>query len=170
MKDKKRILNDDIRARNIKLISDEWEQLWEMTLKEAKQKALEEGLDLMQMSENWWIAIVKLLDYGKFLYRQKKQEKKSKQSSKSPDLKTIRITFKISEHDLDVKKKQAEKFAHDNDNLKVMLQLRWRENQYDSIAREKMEYFVELIADFYKLEKPVARNWNNFLANFVPIK
>lgn len=168
MKENKRILNDDIRANNVKLISEEWEQLWEMTLAEAKAKAKELSLDLMLLSGNNDSAIVKMLDYGKFLYKQKKQDQKNKQKSKTPDLKTIKITFKIGEHDLVVKKNQASKFAQAWHPLKVVLFLRWRENQYESIAREKIETFIVMLDDFYKIDKKLVKNWSNFIAMMLP--
>lgn len=168
MKENKRILNDDIRATNIKLINEEGEMLGEMTLSEAKAKAKELSLDLMQLWNDWDRTIVKMLDYGKFLYKQKKQDQKNKQKSKAPDLKTVKITFKIGEHDLEVKKNQASKFAQAWHPLKVVLALRWRENQYEDIAREKIESFIVMLDDFYKIDKKLVKNWSNFIVMMLP--
>lgn len=164
MKEKQRILNDDIRANLVQLITDDGENLWEMSLKDARAKALEEGLDLMEMWRNGKVTIIKMLDYWKFLYRQKKQEQKNKQKWKAPDLKTIRITFKIWEHDLQTKAKQAHGFAEHGHPLKVSLMLRWRENQYENIAKEKMQSFVTMIEDTYKLDWDIKKMWNTFMA------
>lgn len=169
MKEKKRLLNDDIRADKIQLISEEW-NLWEMSMDEARQKAREEWLDLMEIWRNWDLAIIKILDYGKFLYRQKKQDQKNKQKSKSPELKTLRITFKIWEHDLLVKRKQAEKFAEWGHALKISLMLRGRENHYGDIAMEKMKTFVNSLEDIYKLDGEVKRSGNMFNALLKPKK
>ena len=95
MKEPKRILNEDIKASMIRLIDEEWTVIWEMTLSEWRAKAKEMALDLMQLWKDWDLTIIKLLDYWKFLYKQKKVEQKNKQKWKSPDLKTIKITFKI---------------------------------------------------------------------------
>lgn len=95
-----------------------------MPFKEALSRAREEELDLMEMGRNGDIVLVKMIDYGKYLYRQKKQDQKQKQKGKSPDMKTIRITYKIGDHDLEVKKKQVAKFAQDGHPLKVSLMLR----------------------------------------------
>jgi translation initiation factor IF-3 len=111
-----------------------------------------------------------MLDYGKFLYRQKKQDQKNKQKWKAPDLKTIRITFKIWEHDLQIRRKQAEKFASAGHPLKVNLMLRWRENQYGEIAAEKMNSFVKSLEDIYKADGQIKRSWNTFNAMLKPIK
>lgn len=168
MKDNRRPLNDEIKASKVKLITDDWEVLWEMSLADAKQKAKENALDLMQLGREWEFVIVKMLDYWKFLYKQKKQEQKNKQKWKAPDLKTIKITFKIGEHDLEVKKNQAEKFAKDGHPLKVMLVLRWRENHYETIASQKMETFISMLEEFYKIDKKLIRAGSNFIVMLLP--
>lgn len=126
-----------------------------MPFSEALAKARELELDLMEIGKNEDGVIVKMLDYGKFLYKQKKQEQKQKQHGKAPDVKTLRITFKIGEHDLEIKRNQAEKFAEDGHPLKVSLMLRGRENHYSELASQKMNKFVESILEFYKLDAPV---------------
>lgn len=168
MKDNKRPLNDEIKASKIKLITDEGEVLGEMSLAEAKQKAKENALDLMQLWREGDLTIVKMLDYWKFLYKQKKQDQKQKQKWKAPDLKTIKITFKIWDHDLEVKKNQAEKFAKDGHPLKVMLVLRWRENHYEDIAKQKIETFISMLEDFYKIDKKLVKAWSNFIVMLLP--
>jgi len=170
MKEKKRILNDDIRASKVQVITDDGWNLWEMTLYEARLKAQESWLDLMEMSKTRDLTIVKLLDYWKFLYRQKKQEQKNKQKWKAPDLKTIRITFKIWDHDLEIRKKQAEKFFAALHPLKISLMLRWRENQYGDLAMEKITSFVASLEEMYKLEWQIKRSWNTFSAMLKPKK
>lgn len=158
MKEKNKILNDDIRAKTVQLIADDGDNKGELSLSDALNLAQKEGLDLMQIAKKGDVAIVKMLDYGKFLYQKKKQEQKNKQKSKSPEMKTIRITFKIGDHDLNIRKKQAEKFAKAGHPLKVALTLRGRENHYEHIAMEKMEQFVTMVSDFYDLEKKIQRN------------
>lgn len=170
MKEKKKLLNDQIKANKVQLISDSWENLWEMSLYDAKIKAKDLWLDLMEIWRKWQFSIVKILDYWKYLYRQKKQDQKNKQKWKAPDLKTVRITFKIWEHDLEIRRKQAEKFAKSGHPLKVSLMLRGRENQYESIAREKMNTFIEKIEEIYKLDAPVKKSWNTFTAMLKPKK
>ena len=170
MKENKKALNDGIRARRVQIITDWGENLGEMPLSEAKIMAKEKELDLMEIWKNWDLSIVKMLDYWKHLYRQKKQASKQKQQSKTPDLKTIRITFKIWDHDLEIRKKQAEKFWAAHHPLKVTLMLKWRENHYASLASEKMNSFVESLSETYKLEWAVRKNWNTFIAMLKTLK
>ncbi len=162
MKDKKKRLNEEIRAHTVQVIHDtEW-NLWEMSFDEAMQRAQTEGLDLMEMWNNGDTVLVKIIDYWKYLYRQKKQDQKQKQKGKSPDMKTIRITYKIGDHDLEVKKKQAQKFAEEWNPLKVSLMLRGRENHYSDLAAEKIQSFIESIDEYYTPHAPVKRSGNIF--------
>lgn len=170
MKEKKRILNNDIRARQIKLITDDGENHGEMHISDARIKADSLGLDLMEMWKAWELTIVKMLDYWKFLYKQKKQDQKNKQKWKAPDLKTIRITYKIWDHDLEIRKRQAIKFGEAHHPLKVTLMLRGRENHYGELASEKMTSFVKSIDELYKLEGHIKRSGNTFSAMLKPIK
>lgn len=170
MAEKKRALNNEIKAYNIHLVSETWEVLWEMTLDEAKIKAASLNLDLMELWKKWDLTLVKMLDYGKFLYKQKKQDQKNKAKWKTPDLKTIRLTFKISEHDLEVRKNQVEEFSKKWHPLKVSLVMKWRENQYEVIAMERMNKFILMIDPLYKIDGRVARAWTSLNANFHPIK
>ncbi len=162
MKEKRKRLNGDIRADRVQVIHESEGNLWEMSLSEALSRAKEEELDLMEMSHKDGVTMVKILDYGKHLYRQKKIDQKQKQKWRAPDMKTIRITYKIGEHDLEVKKRQVEKFAADGHPLKVSLMLRGRENHYGDLAATKIDSFIESIAEFYTPHAPVKRTGNVF--------
>ncbi|MCT4617739.1 MAG: translation initiation factor IF-3 [Candidatus Gracilibacteria bacterium] len=170
MKDNKRPLNNEIRAKRVQVITSEGENLGVISFIEARSKAQSLGLDLMQIGMNKDVAIVKMLDYGKYLYQKKKQDQKNKQKSKSPEMKTLRISYKISDHDMEVRKRQAEKFAEAGSVLKVNLMLRGRENHYGAIAEKKMEQFLEMLSEIYKVDKGIQRNGNNFNAILKPIK
>jgi len=162
-KEKNRNINDDIKANQVYLIKEDWEIIWELSLKEAQQRAKEENLDLMEMWKKDKLTIVKLLDYWKFIYKQKKQDQKNKQKTKAPELKTLRITFKIWDNDILIRKKQAEKFASWWHPLKISLRLKWRENHYWDIAFEKIKHFVSILEDFYKLDWVIKKTWDTFM-------
>lgn len=170
MKEKKKLLNYDIKSSTVQLIIEDWDNLWEVPFSEAIKKAEELWLDLMEIWKKGNISVVKMLDYWKFLYKQKKQEQKNKLQTKTPDLKTIMITFKIGEHDLEVRKKQAEHFAQSFHPLKIGLMLKWRENQYAKLAFEKITSFVNSLSDIYKLDWEIKKNWNTFVAMMKPKK
>lgn len=170
MKDKKRPLNEEIRANQVQVIDDEGQNIWEMSLRDALTKAAELWLDLMEMGKKDDFTIVKMLDFGKYLYKQKKQDQKQKQKGKAPDLKTLKLTFRIWEHDLEIRKNQAIKFGQDGHPLKIVLVMKWRENQHAEIAKDKMNSFVASLMEVYKIDKPLVHAWNNFSVSLKPIK
>ncbi len=108
------------------------------------------------------------MDYGKYLFRQQKSQSKNRTTSKKADMKSLRITYKIGEHDLQVKARQARKFAENRHPLKITLQLRGRENQFSDIAAEKMHHFVDSLSDIYKAEGSVKKMGNTFQAILYP--
>lgn len=170
MKENKKPLNHEIKASQVQVIDEKGENLWEMSLQEALLKAEEDNLDLMEIGRKDNVAIVRMLNFWKYIYKQKKQEQKQKQKGKVPELKTIRITFRIGEHDLEIRKNQAEKFANEGHPLKVILVMKGRENQYIDIAREKMRNFVISLDWVYKIEKDIVQNGNNLVVNLKTIK
>ena len=89
------------------------------------------------------VPLAKIMDYGKYIFKQQKQQAQNKSNTKKTELKTMKITYKIGDHDLDVRRKQAEKWAKEGNPMKVFLQLRGRENQYEDIAIEKIEEFIQ---------------------------
>jgi len=111
-------------------------------LEEALLKAQDAGLDLIQVTEKVEPPVVKIADYGKYLYQQGKKEREVKKKS-GGDLKEIRLTFNISDHDLQTRVLQAAKFLKRGDNVRINLRLRGRQKALLNHAREKILKFME---------------------------
>jgi translation initiation factor IF-3 len=154
----KRILvNNQIRAREVRVIDVDGKQIGVMSLEEALQLAKERNLDLVQVTQKVQPPVCKIIDRGKYLYQLQKKEKKIKK--KSSQVKGIRLSFKISDHDLETKVKQAEKFLKEGDKIKVELILRGREKGLEDFAREKIQKFVEILKEKVpiKIEQDIKR-------------
>ena len=149
-KDKK--INGQIRASEVVVILESGESLGKLTLDQALDKAEELTLDLVEIGMQNGSVLCKIMDYGKFLFKQQKNQAHGKASSKKADLKTLKITYKIGEHDLDIRRKQAIKFAADGHPLKVMLTLRGRENHFVALAEAKMKEFIKSLEEHYKTQ------------------
>jgi len=115
-----------------------------VSLKEALELAQERGFDLIQVTEKLEPPVCKLADYGKYLYQQEKKAKETKKQDSS-ELKEIRLTYTISDHDLETRAKQAEKFLQKGNRVRVTLRLRGRQNALEGYAREKIEKFMETL-------------------------
>lgn len=132
-----------------------------MSLDQAFFLAYDAGLDLVQVNSAD-PPVVKIIDYGKYRYAQEKQESKQKVKSKAPEIKEIRISLKISEHDLDFKTKQAKKFLADGDKVKVVVKLMGREMMFASRVREVLDNFKNLSDG--EFEGPVEKMGSRFSA------
>lgn len=151
-KNEKRI-NSAITARELVVISGDGELLGRMSRDRALDLAESQELDLVEMGMQDGLPLAKIIDYGKYLFKQKKQQSQNRSQTKKADVKSIKLTYKIGAHDLDVRRKQAEKWAKDGNPIKVFLQLRGRENQYEDLAVEKIEEFVASLEDIYRRDE-----------------
>jgi len=167
-KDKR--INDEIKVSRVKVISSTWEQLWILPTEKALEMAETEWMDLVEIWDQDWIMLCKIIDYGKFLFKQQKNIAKSKTNSKKTELKTIRLTYKIGDHDLEIRKNQIIKFAKDAHPIKVELRLKWRENQYAVQAQEKITTFVNTLEDIYKIDWRITKAGNTFYVLMHPKK
>ena len=171
-KNAKRI-NEAIQAREVLAISEDWENLGTMLLTDAIARAEEEGVDVVEIGLKEWKTMVKLMDYGKYLFKMQKQQSNSnnKANAKKTEVKTIRITYKIGDHDLEIRKNQALRFAEDGHPLKIILQLRGRENQYSDLAVSRIKEFIQLVSSAYKYDgNEPTKQWNTFDITLYPKK
>ena len=149
----KRILaNNRIRAREVRLIDENEKQIGVIPLEEALRMASERNLDLIQVTEKVEPPVCRLGDYGKYLYREEKKEK-ALHKHKGGDLKGIRLTFNISQHDLETRAHQAEKFLKRGDQVRIELPLRGRERALQDFAREKLEKFLAFLNELIPIKK-----------------
>ena len=141
---KRIFINYQIRAKEVRVIDETGKQLGIMPLFQALQIAKERKLDLIQVTEKVMPPVCKLGDFGKYLYQQQKKEKSTKHQ-KGGEIKGIRLSFGISEHDLEVRANLAEKFLKKGDKVKIEMQLRGREKSHQDFAREKIKKFIEIL-------------------------
>ena len=141
---RKPFINNQIRAKEVRLIDEVGKQLGVLTLEKALQMARERGFDLIQVTEKLDPPVCKIMNYGKYLYHLKKKEKSAKHHT-GGELKGIRLTFGISEHDLETRVKQAEKFLKKGDRIRIEMKLRGRQKALQGFAREKIKKFLETL-------------------------
>lgn len=129
----------------VRLIGVEGEQLGVVPTERAKIQAREAETDLVEVSPNANPPVCKLMDYGKYLYSQKKQERKAKQAGKQSEMKGIRISPRIGDHDLQVKAKRANEFLEKKHPIKLELRFKGREITHMDVAKKKIDEFLELV-------------------------
>ncbi|MGB2762170.1 MAG: translation initiation factor IF-3 [Minisyncoccales bacterium] len=156
---KKALVNNRIQAKEVRLIDETGKNLGVLKLNEAIQIAQGRNLDLIQITEKLDIPVCKIMDYGKYEYSEKKQEKKSAQKQKSGEIKGIKIGFNISPHDLEIRAKQAEKFLKQGNKVRIEMRLRGREKALQGFAKEKINKFTEILGNLipYKIERELKK-------------
>lgn len=117
------------------------------------------------INENAKVPIVKFMDYGKFLYNQEKQIAKQKAKAHGPELKEVRFSIKIDQHDLEFKINRVKKFISRGDKVKVSVQLKGREMMFQDRVRSLIQKIKEESGG--ELEKPIERMGSRFFATIV---
>lgn len=146
-------INEEIRFREVRLISDDGEQLGIVSSREAMNIAEEKNLDLVLMSPNAKPPVCKIMDYGKYRYDTMKKAKDAKKKQKTVELKEVRLSPNIEQHDLNVKATQARKFLTQGNKVKVSIRFRGRELGRTSMGYGVMDSFMELVKDLGQIEK-----------------
>ena len=148
-------LNNEIKAEEVRLISERGEQLGVVTTEVALNKARDVGLDLIEVAPNARPPVCKILDHGKLKYEEKKRQQLSKKKQHVIKIKEIRLRPQIDEHDLMTKLNQGRKFLSDGAKLKVTLMFRGREMSRVDLGKIVMERVLKELADVAEVEKDI---------------
>jgi len=134
--------NTQIRVPEVFLIDENNEAIGKMPTEEAVRRAQEASLDLVEVNPKANPPVVKIVNLGQLKYEREKQAHRQKMQQKKTETKNIRLSFRISDHDLDMRAAQAEKFLAKDNKIKVELILRGREKQYPQKAAEIVRGFA----------------------------
>ena len=147
-------INEEIRDREVRLISADGEQLGVMSAEEALVKAEEAGLDLVKIAPKAVPPVCRIMDYGKFKFEEEKREKEARKKQKVVDIKEVRMTPSIDVHDFNVKVNSAIKFLKSGDKVKVTVRFKGRELAHTEIGTTLQARFAESCAEYGIVEKP----------------
>lgn len=151
-------INKQIRAKELRVIGDDGENFGVISLEEALDKAEEAGEDLIEISPNAKPPVAKIMNYGKFLYDQKKKQKAAKAKTRTVEVKSVQIKLATGEHDLSLKAKRASKWLSEGNRVKLELYLRGREKYLeDSFLRDRLNRILNLISEEYNIADPVKK-------------
>ncbi len=124
-----------------------------MSAREALEKAMEQGLDLVKISPTAVPPVCKLMDYGKFKFEQQKREKEARKNQRVVEIKEVRMSPGIDVNDFNVKVRNAQKFLSDGDRVKVTVRFRGREMAHTEIGKDLLLKFAEQCAEVATLDK-----------------
>lgn len=147
------ILNEQIRARQVRVIGADGEQLGVKNLQEALQLAYAANLDLVNVAPTANPPVCRIMDYGKYRYEMQKREKEARKNQKVTDMKEIRLSPTIEEHDLQTKLRNVAKFLKDGDKVKLTIRFRGRQITHTDLGRRVLERAYEQVADLSVVER-----------------
>ena len=147
------MINEQIRDREVRLVSESGEQLGIMSARDAYMKAQEAGLDLVKIAPMAKPPVCKIIDYGKFRYEQARKEKEARKKQKTVELKEVRLSPNIDTNDLNTKVGAARKFLSKGDKVKITLRFRGREMAHMNSSKHILDEFAEKVADIAVIEK-----------------
>jgi translation initiation factor IF-3 len=142
----------------------------EVSIEEALKRAHEKEMDLVEVSPLSSPPVCKIMDFGTYLYSQKKKDKKQKRSQRQAETKTIRLSIRTDRHDLDVKAKKAHKFLEDKNTVKVVVIFKGREMAHGDLGEQKLNEFYKFIEDIANIEQAPKRQGYQMTMILNPLK
>jgi translation initiation factor IF-3 len=136
-------VNEAIRAREVRVIAENGDQLGVKPLSEALEIAYAAGLDLVNVSPEAKPPVCKVLDYGKFRFEQQKKEKMARANQKTVEVKEVKLSTTIAEHDFNTKLRLALKFLEDKNKVKVSIQFRGRSIVHPEVGISVINRFID---------------------------
>ena len=163
-------INEEIRDKEVRLISNDGEQLGIVPTQKAQDIAVEKGMDLVKIAPQAKPPVCKIMDYGKFRFEQAKREKEARKNQRVVEIKEIRLTPNIDIGDLNTKVKNACRFLKDGDKVKVSVRFRGREVTHSSLGQDLLHRFAELCSECSTVEKQPKLEGRQMLMFLAPAK
>ncbi|UCD19530.1 MAG: translation initiation factor IF-3 [candidate division WOR-3 bacterium] len=163
-------VNREIRAQRVKIVDEDGTMLGEFHIKEAMRMARTKELDLVEVAPNAKPPVCRFMDFGRYVYEKKRQERESRKHQHRTTARGMRFSLKISEHDYQVKLAKVKEFLTDGDRVKISLRLRGREMLHADMALKMLQ---KMRIDLEGLGKPEAapkKENNIYLVTYLPEK
>lgn len=161
-------INEEITDKEVRLISNDSEQLGIVSAAQAQKLAAEKNLDLVKIAPQAKPPVCKIMDYGKYRFEQSKREKEAKKNQRVIEIKEIRLSPNIDVHDFDTKVGHARKFLSAGNKTKVSIRFRGREMTHTDLGLTIMAQFAEKCADIASVEKPAKLEGRQMLMFLAP--
>lgn len=165
---KELLINEEIREKEVRVVTQEGEQLGILSSKDALAAAEERNLDLVLIAPMAKPPVCKIMDYGKYKFEQAKREKDARKNQKTIETKEIRLGLKIDVHDFETKGTHAKRFLKSGNKVKVSIRFRGRELGHPEIGYETMQRFATYCEEYAVVEKPAKMEGRNMLMFLAP--
>ena len=155
------MINEQIRDKEVRLVSEDGEQLGVMSSRDALKMAMDAELDLVKIAPMAKPPVCKIIDYGKYKYELARKDKEAKKKQKTVELKEVRMSPNIDTNDLNTKISSAKKFIIKGNKVKVTLRFRGREMAHAYQSRHILDDFAAQLTDIAVIEKPAKLEGRN---------
>jgi|SRR5699024_6037441 len=145
-------VNETIRAREVRLIDANGDQLGVKTRQEALEIAAKRNLDLVLVAPGAKPPVCRIMDYGKYRYEQQKKEKEARKKQRVINVKEVRLSPGIGDHDFETKLRNARKFIEKGDKVKASVRFRGRAITHKELGQEVLERLAKEVADIATIE------------------
>lgn len=150
------LINEDIRAKEVRLVGPEGEQLGIMSTADALSFAYEKGVDLVLIAPQATPPVCRAMDYGKYRFESMKKEKEARKKQQVVKVKEIQLSCRIDTHDFETRVNQAKRFLSDGDKVRAVVRFKGREMAHQEIGREMLERFEQALTDIGTVDKKPA--------------
>ena len=164
---KDQAINEEIREKEVRVVDSDGNQLGIMSSEQALSMAENRELDLVMIAPQASPPVCRIMDYGKYRFEQQKREKEARKNQKVVELKEIRLSLRIGDHDFETKVSHAVKFLQDGNKVKANIRFRGREMAHASMGYGIMARFAEACEEYGAIEKAAkleSRSMQMFLA------
>lgn len=155
--------NQEITAPEVRVIDENNNHLGVFPLAQALAMAQDKGLDLIEINPKANPPVVQIKDYGQFKYQQEKELRLSKAHQKKVELKIIRLSLRISQHDIDIRLEQTKKFLEEGNKVRIEIILKGREKMHQDLANKIIQNFIEKLENI-RIEQPISKQGNTISA------
>lgn len=146
-------MNGAIRAKEVRVVAPDGEQIGVKKLNEALWLAEQLDLDLVEVAPNAKPPVCRLMDYGRYKYEQSVKEREARKKQTRTQIKELRMRVRIGEHDFDITRRKAQEFLEDHDKVKVTIRFRGRERERPEFGRELMERLANELSGYGEVEQ-----------------
>ena len=163
-------MNDRIRAKEVRVVAPDGEQIGVRPIDEARWLARELGLDLVEVAPDARPPVCRLMDYGKYKYEQSVKQREARKKQTRTIIKEVKFRPKIDKHDYLFKMRRAIEFLQDNDKVKVTMMFRGREVTHPEIGREILQRLADDVAEYGEVETRIKMEGRNMTMQLAPVK
>ncbi len=160
--------NEEIRAKEVRVNTEDGEQLGIMTLRDALNEAINRQMDLVEIAPQAKPPVCRIMDYGKYRYEQQKRDKDVRKKQKVVSLKEVQLRPKIEEHDFNVKLKNSIRFLEDGDKVKMIIKFRGRELSHAEMGRKLLDRMADELKELAAIEREPKLEGKNMIMIVAP--